>query len=75
MEIVIPSLVIKHIIWIQGLVKRKTQFTSKCPANDIVTKIEAAAAPMGFDVKKNNYKVGFQLNIHHPRAVEIVFIH
>ncbi|CAH2034476.1 unnamed protein product [Thlaspi arvense] len=40
-----------------GLVKRKTQFTSKCPANEIVTKIEAAAAPMGFDVKKNNYKM------------------
>ncbi|KAG2284104.1 hypothetical protein Bca52824_055324 [Brassica carinata] len=39
------------------LVKRKTQFTSKCPANEIVTKIEAAAGPMGFDVKKNNYKV------------------
>lgn len=45
----------------QGLVKRKTQFTSKCPANEIVTKIEAAAAPMGFDVKKNNYKVGVLL--------------
>ncbi|WZZ36865.1 hypothetical protein YC2023_020266 [Brassica napus] len=40
-----------------GLVKRKTQFTSKCPANEIVTKIEAAAGPMGFDVKKNNYKM------------------
>ncbi|KAJ0233646.1 CBL-interacting serine/threonine-protein kinase 23 [Hirschfeldia incana] len=40
-----------------GLVKRKTQFTSKCPANEIVTKIEAAAAPMGFEVKKNNYKI------------------
>jgi len=40
-----------------GLIKRKTQFTSKCPANEIVTKIEAAAAPMGFDVKKNNYKM------------------
>ncbi|CAH8349964.1 unnamed protein product [Eruca vesicaria subsp. sativa] len=40
-----------------GLVKRKTQFTSKCPAHEIVTKIEAAAGPMGFDVKKNNYKM------------------
>ncbi|KAF3590807.1 hypothetical protein DY000_02023069 [Brassica cretica] len=40
-----------------GLVKRKTRFTSKCSANDIVTKIEAAAGPLGFDVKKNNYKV------------------
>ncbi|XP_018486010.1 CBL-interacting serine/threonine-protein kinase 23 isoform X2 [Raphanus sativus] len=40
-----------------GLVKRKTRFTSKCSANDIVTKIEAAAGPLGFDVKKNNYKM------------------
>lgn len=38
--------------------KRKTRFTSKCSANEIVTKIEAAAGPLGFDVKKNNYKVG-----------------
>ena len=43
----------------------KTQFTSKCPANEIVTKIEAAAEPMGFDVKKNNYKVfGFSVASH-----------
>ncbi|KAK6124060.1 hypothetical protein DH2020_042206 [Rehmannia glutinosa] len=40
-----------------GLVKRETRFTSKCPANEIITKIEQAAAPMGFDVKKNNYKM------------------
>ncbi|XP_023644779.1 CBL-interacting serine/threonine-protein kinase 23 isoform X2 [Capsella rubella] len=40
-----------------GLVKRKTRFTSKSSANEIVTKIEAAAAPMGFDVKTNNYKM------------------
>ncbi|XP_011085229.1 CBL-interacting serine/threonine-protein kinase 23 [Sesamum indicum] len=40
-----------------GLVKRETRFTSKCPANEIISKIEQAAAPMGFDVKKNNYKM------------------
>ncbi|KAK4488145.1 hypothetical protein RD792_003887 [Penstemon davidsonii] len=40
-----------------GLVKRETRFTSKCPANEIITKIEEAAMPMGFDVKKNNYKM------------------
>ncbi|XP_010275075.1 PREDICTED: CBL-interacting serine/threonine-protein kinase 23-like isoform X5 [Nelumbo nucifera] len=39
-----------------GLVKRKTRFTSKCPANEIISKIEEAATPLGFDVKKNNYK-------------------
>ncbi|KAL3616873.1 CBL-interacting serine/threonine-protein kinase 23 [Castilleja foliolosa] len=40
-----------------GLVKRETRFTSKCPANEIISKIEEAAGPMGFDVKKNNYKM------------------
>ncbi|KAI4303699.1 hypothetical protein MLD38_039300 [Melastoma candidum] len=40
-----------------GLVKRETRFTSKCPADEIVTKIEKAAAPLGFDVKKNNSKI------------------
>lgn len=41
----------------QGLVNRETRFTSKCPANEIISKIEEAATPLGFDVKKNNYKV------------------
>ncbi|KAK3016195.1 hypothetical protein RJ639_006028, partial [Escallonia herrerae] len=40
-----------------GLVKRETRFTSKCPANEIISKIEEAAQPLGFDVKKNNYKL------------------
>lgn len=41
----------------QGLVKRETRFTSKRPASEIISKIEEAAVPLGFDVKKNNYKV------------------
>ncbi|XP_022715501.1 CBL-interacting serine/threonine-protein kinase 23 isoform X1 [Durio zibethinus] len=40
-----------------GLVKRETRFTSKCSANEIISKIEEAAMPLGFDVKKNNYKM------------------
>ncbi|KAF5810740.1 putative protein kinase CAMK-CAMKL-CHK1 family [Helianthus annuus] len=43
-----------------GLVNRETRFTSKCPANEIITKIEEAATPLGFDVKKNNYKLKLQ---------------
>ncbi|XP_071726531.1 CBL-interacting serine/threonine-protein kinase 23-like [Rutidosis leptorrhynchoides] len=43
-----------------GLVKRETRFTSKCPANEIISKIEEAATPLGFDVKKNNYKLKLQ---------------
>ncbi|PPD98654.1 hypothetical protein GOBAR_DD04318 [Gossypium barbadense] len=40
-----------------GLIKRETRFTSKCPANEIISKIEKTAMPMGFGVKKNNYKM------------------
>ncbi|KAL3741470.1 hypothetical protein ACJRO7_017016 [Eucalyptus globulus] len=40
-----------------GLVKRETRFTSKRPANEIIAKIEEAAMPLGFDVKKNNFKM------------------
>ncbi|MED6160209.1 CBL-interacting serine/threonine-protein kinase 23 [Stylosanthes scabra] len=43
-----------------GLVKRETRFTSKCPANEIMTKIEEAAGPLGFGVKKSNYKLKIQ---------------
>ena len=41
---------------LQGF-KRETRFTSKCPANEIISKIEEAAKPLGFDVHKKNYKV------------------
>ncbi|RYR17065.1 hypothetical protein Ahy_B03g061868 isoform B [Arachis hypogaea] len=43
-----------------GLVKRETRFTSKCSANEIISKIEQAAGPLGFDVKKNNTKLKIQ---------------
>ncbi|KAG6489594.1 hypothetical protein ZIOFF_050869 [Zingiber officinale] len=43
-----------------GLVKRETRFTSKHPANEILFKIEEACKPMGFDVKKQNYKLKLQ---------------
>ncbi|CAA2967989.1 CBL-interacting kinase 32 [Olea europaea subsp. europaea] len=37
--------------------KRETRFSSRCPANDIINKIEEAAKPLGFDVRKKNYKM------------------
>ncbi|KAK6144111.1 hypothetical protein DH2020_020931 [Rehmannia glutinosa] len=37
--------------------KKETRFTSRCPANEIINKIEQAAKPLGFDVHKKNYKV------------------
>ncbi|XP_010522895.1 PREDICTED: CBL-interacting serine/threonine-protein kinase 9 [Tarenaya hassleriana] len=40
-----------------GLVKRETRFTSQRPANEIVSKIEEAAKPLGFNVHKHNYKM------------------
>ncbi|KAK6796326.1 hypothetical protein RDI58_004027 [Solanum bulbocastanum] len=43
-----------------GLVKRETRFTSRFPANEIVSKIEEAAVPLGFNVRKNNYKIKLQ---------------
>ncbi|XP_029128719.1 CBL-interacting serine/threonine-protein kinase 9 isoform X3 [Cajanus cajan] len=41
----------------QGIVKKETHFTSQCPANEIMSKIEEAAKPLGFNVHKRNYKV------------------
>ncbi|XAR62922.1 Non-specific serine/threonine protein kinase [Bertholletia excelsa] len=40
-----------------GLLKREMSFASKCSANDIISKIEQTAKPMGFNVHKQNYKV------------------
>lgn len=40
--------------------KRETRFTSKCPANEIISKIEEAAKPLGFDIQKKNYKMRLQ---------------
>ncbi|KAM1762090.1 hypothetical protein ACFX12_004779 [Malus domestica] len=42
------------------LVKQETRFTSKRPANEIISKIEEAAGPLGFGVKKNNFKLKLQ---------------
>ncbi|ERM99197.1 hypothetical protein AMTRI_Chr02g212040 [Amborella trichopoda] len=40
-----------------GVVKRETRFASKKPAKEILSKIEEAAGPLGFDVQKRNYKM------------------
>ncbi|VFQ94060.1 unnamed protein product [Cuscuta campestris] len=37
--------------------KKETRFTSKCTASEIITKIEEAVKPLGFDVSKRNYKM------------------
>ncbi|KAK8524655.1 hypothetical protein V6N12_029516 [Hibiscus sabdariffa] len=42
---------------LQRFVKRETRFTSKYPATEIILKIEQAAKPLGFDVKKSNNKM------------------
>ncbi|XVE77329.1 hypothetical protein DITRI_Ditri13aG0053800 [Diplodiscus trichospermus] len=41
----------------KDFVKRQTTFASKCPPNEIISKIEEAAKPLGFDVHKRNYKM------------------
>ncbi|XP_022146606.1 CBL-interacting serine/threonine-protein kinase 23 [Momordica charantia] len=43
-----------------GVIKRETRFTSNCPADEIISKIERAAVPLGFDVKINNFKMKLQ---------------
>lgn len=43
-----------------GIVKRETRFTSQCPANDIISKIEEAAKSLDFNVRKRNYKIKLQ---------------
>jgi len=40
-----------------GVVKRETRFTSKHPAKEIISRIEEAAGPLGFGVKKKDYKM------------------
>ncbi|CAA7398322.1 unnamed protein product [Spirodela intermedia] len=37
--------------------KRNTRFTSKYPANEIISKIEEAVKPLGFDIQRKNYKM------------------
>ncbi|GAB2285155.1 CBL-interacting serine/threonine-protein kinase 3 [Dionaea muscipula] len=37
--------------------KKETRFTSQCPPNEILQKIEEAVKPLGFDVHKKNYKM------------------
>ncbi|MBA0805255.1 hypothetical protein Gohar_004784, partial [Gossypium harknessii] len=36
---------------------RQTSFASQCPHNEIISKIEDAAKPLGFNVDKRNYKM------------------
>ncbi|KAH9293938.1 hypothetical protein KI387_040861, partial [Taxus chinensis] len=43
-----------------GLVKRETRFTSKHPAKEIISRIEEAAGPLGFNVTKMKYKMKLQ---------------
>lgn len=40
-----------------GIVKRETRFTSQRPPNEIMSKIEETAKPLGFNVQKHNYKM------------------
>ncbi|XP_020591909.1 CBL-interacting protein kinase 23-like isoform X2 [Phalaenopsis equestris] len=40
-----------------GLVQRETRFASKLPAEEILSKIEEAARPLGFNAEKRNYKL------------------
>ncbi|XP_074558458.1 CBL-interacting protein kinase 9-like [Curcuma longa] len=43
-----------------GLVKRETRFTSQRPPDEIISRLEEAAKPLGFNVRKHNYKMKLQ---------------
>ncbi|KAK1262094.1 CBL-interacting protein kinase 9 [Acorus gramineus] len=43
-----------------GLVKRETRFSSQHPPNEIMSRIEEAAKPLGFNVRKHKYKMKLQ---------------
>ncbi|XP_047269192.1 CBL-interacting serine/threonine-protein kinase 9 isoform X3 [Capsicum annuum] len=45
---------------VTALVKKETQFTSRSSANEIISKIEETARPLGFSVQKKNYKMKLQ---------------
>lgn len=49
---------------LQDLEKGETRFTSKKPANEIITTIEEAAKPLGFNVQKRDYKMKLQGGMH-----------
>lgn len=51
------STFISVIYDMQRILKKETSFTSKCSPNEIVSKIEETAKPLGFNVCKQNYKV------------------
>ncbi|KAL5994818.1 CBL-interacting serine/threonine-protein kinase 3 [Asimina triloba] len=51
------GLKLDNLFEIEQEFKRETRFTSKCPAKEIISKIEEAAKPLGFDVHKKNYKM------------------
>ncbi|PKU68685.1 CBL-interacting protein kinase 23 [Dendrobium catenatum] len=43
-----------------GFVKKETRFASKAPAAEILSKIEEAAKPLGFNIEKRKYKLKLQ---------------
>uniref|UniRef100_A0A7N0UUQ6 non-specific serine/threonine protein kinase n=1 Tax=Kalanchoe fedtschenkoi TaxID=63787 RepID=A0A7N0UUQ6_KALFE len=45
------------LLQVRQELKRETRFMSKCPADEIVERIEQAVKPLGFDVFKCNFKM------------------
>ncbi|XP_020585437.1 CBL-interacting protein kinase 32-like isoform X2 [Phalaenopsis equestris] len=48
---------LENLFDIEQELKRETRFTSTCSAKELISKIEEAAKPLGFDIHKNNYKM------------------
>lgn len=44
--------------------QKESRFTSTKPANEIISTIEKAAKPLGFNVQKRDYKMKLQADKH-----------
>lgn len=51
---------LESLFSIEQEINRETRFASTCSAKEIITKIEEAAKPLGYDIHKKNYKMMLQ---------------
>lgn len=52
------------LLTLQNPEKQETRFTSTRPAKEIISTIEEAAKPLGFNVQKRDYKMKLQGDKH-----------
>lgn len=70
----------KCLLTLQNPEKQETRFTSTKPAKEIISTIEEAAKPLGFNVQKRDYKMKLQGDKHGRKghlsvATEVRYLH